>query len=101
MLGPSETSVVVVIGESNPAFVALALDIRLGAFALRIERIELLIESFFGRLARVDRAPIADVRDLRVTAPATSSRWPFALPTKNRRFDDIRLPVRHDAYSHI
>jgi hypothetical protein len=35
----------------------LAPDERLGRLALRVQRIELLLQTFLGRLARVDRLP--------------------------------------------
>ena len=50
-----EASVVVAIGYEFPALIGLAANVRLTSVALRIERIVLLIESFFGRLASIDR----------------------------------------------
>ena len=48
---------VVVVGRHQlPAFVALAQDVRLARLALRVERVELLLEAFVGGLPGVDRA---------------------------------------------
>jgi len=47
-------AVVVAGGQAFPALAALAGDVRLARFALRIERVELLFESFVRRLPRVD-----------------------------------------------
>jgi hypothetical protein len=42
-----EPAIVVSGGESNPPFVLLTLDVGLARLALRIERVERLIEPFF------------------------------------------------------
>jgi hypothetical protein len=55
-----ETTVVVVGLNDLPTEGRLALDVVLGRLALRVERIEILIEAFAGGLARVDGA--ADAR---------------------------------------
>ena len=55
-VGAGETAVVVEFGQSDPAFAPLAPNEGLGSLALRIERVEFLLEAFFGRFSRVDRA---------------------------------------------
>src|SRR3984893_17828058 len=42
-----------------PALVTLTADVGLAGFALRLERVELLLEPFLGRFAGVDRAALA------------------------------------------
>jgi hypothetical protein len=49
-------AVVVAGGRQGPTFGTLAGDEGLGGFALRIERVELLFQTFFGGLAGVDGA---------------------------------------------
>ena len=51
-----ESTVVVVLGNADPAFVLLAGDERLGRFTLGVERIEFQLEAFFTGFAGVDRA---------------------------------------------
>src|ERR1700732_1810343 len=51
-----EASVVVHFGERDPSGVTLARDVGLTCFALRVERVELLLQPILGRLADVDRA---------------------------------------------
>jgi hypothetical protein len=55
-VGSGEAAVIIEFGQSVPSFAPLALDEGLGGFALRVERVEFLIEAFFGRFPRVDRA---------------------------------------------
>src|SRR6516225_2453411 len=50
-----EAAVVVTSGQAHPAFVPLAADERFAGFALRLQRIELLIEPLLGGFAGVDR----------------------------------------------
>jgi hypothetical protein len=38
-----ESAVVVTVGQADPALVLHARDVRLGAFALRVQRVELLL----------------------------------------------------------
>src|SRR5713226_9217276 len=61
--GPGQTAIVICGLHQAPALPPLALDERFARLALRVERIEILLESFFGRLARIDRA--APKRSLR------------------------------------
>lgn len=49
-------AVVVTIGKRDPAFLRLAGDVAFRGIPLRIERVELLLQSFFVRLASVDGA---------------------------------------------
>ena len=51
-----EAAVVVAVRQTHPTLAFLAGDVRLGALALRIQRVELLLEPFFRALARVDSA---------------------------------------------
>ncbi len=51
-----EPAVVVAVRQAHPALGLLAGDVCLGAFALRVQRIEVLLEPLLGALARVDRA---------------------------------------------
>src|ERR1017187_5378972 len=53
----TETSVVVVLGQYDPACLALAQNIGFRRLALRVQGIEILFEPFIGRLARVYGAP--------------------------------------------
>ncbi len=55
-IATGEASVVVTIVNDLPTFALLASNVRFGCFALGVERVELLIESFFRGLASVDRA---------------------------------------------
>src|SRR6267142_127906 len=47
-------AIVIASGQTTPALVPLAGDISLAGLPLRIEGVEVLIESFLGALARVD-----------------------------------------------
>jgi hypothetical protein len=49
-------AIVIHRGQRNPAFPALTQNERFPRFALRIKRVEFLIETFFGRLAGIDGA---------------------------------------------
>src|SRR5262249_44918906 len=49
-------AVVVAVGQRRPAGMGLTVDVRLGGFALGIQGVEVLVESFFGAFARVDGA---------------------------------------------
>ena len=50
-----EPAVIITRGKANPAFVALTGDEGLAGFALRLQRIELLLEPLLGGFAGVDR----------------------------------------------
>ena len=52
-----EPAIVVVLGDALPAFVTLGGDVRFSRFSLGIEGVELLLQSFFGTLPRVDGTP--------------------------------------------
>src|SRR5208337_3598582 len=62
---PGIGSIIVERGENRPTFVLLARDVGLAGFALCIERIELLLETFLRRFPGVDGA--ADLRARRGT----------------------------------
>src|SRR5262249_2056048 len=49
-------TVVVALGQASPAFMLLAGDVGLSRFALRVERVELLLQAFFTRFAGIDGA---------------------------------------------
>src|SRR5438270_4941537 len=53
--GAGEPAVVISRAQAHPAFVALAVDEGLASFALRLQRIEFLLEPLFGRFAGIDR----------------------------------------------
>src|SRR5262249_37397408 len=54
-------AVVVAVGQAAPAFLRLALDIRLGGLALRVQGVEFLVEPLLRRLPGVDGAADAAV----------------------------------------
>jgi hypothetical protein len=51
-----EATIVVALGQASPAFVGLAANKGFGGLALGIQRVELLLQSFLRRLARIDGA---------------------------------------------
>jgi hypothetical protein len=51
-----EAAIVIVLRQCGPALMLLAGDIGRAGLALGVERVELLLQTFFGRLAGVDRA---------------------------------------------
>src|SRR6202040_4363415 len=53
-----EPTIIITHAHADPAFVPLAVDEGLAGFALRLQRIEFLLEPFLGRFASVD--PTAD-----------------------------------------
>src|SRR6202011_4698458 len=59
--GAREPAVVITFRQAHPAFVPLARDEGLTGFALRVQRIELLLEPLLGRLAGIDRTADASV----------------------------------------
>ena len=54
--GTGEPAVVISRAQAHPALVSLARDESLAGLALRLQRIEFLLEPLFGGFARVDRA---------------------------------------------
>ena len=54
--GTRNAAVVVAVGNKQPALGLLAGDVGLAGLPLRIERVELLLQSLFAGLAGVDRA---------------------------------------------
>ena len=86
-------AVVVFLRQSLPAFVALAVDERLGGFTLRVKRIKCLIKTLIGGFARIDRAS-----DSRFTLDVSGEgRYPgritFKEPVPNLLFR--QLPTSH------
>ena len=73
-----EASVVVHFGARDPSGVTLARDVGLTCFALRVERVELLLEPIVGRLAGVDRAAENH-------AGLRAIRLPHVRPPRSRR----------------
>src|SRR6201997_5609467 len=55
-VGGGEAAIVVTVGERAPAFAPLTEDEVLGGIALRVERVKVLLQSFFGRLPGVNGA---------------------------------------------
>jgi hypothetical protein len=51
-----QTTIIVTCPDKTPAFARLALDERLARLALGVQGIEVLLQTFFGRLPGVDRA---------------------------------------------
>src|SRR5260370_429688 len=49
------SSIIIVFGQGRPARVTLAANIGLCGFPLRLQRVELLVQSFFSRFPAVDR----------------------------------------------
>src|SRR5207247_11471720 len=74
-----EPAIVVAGLGQRPALVTLAADVGLAAFALRVERVELLFEPLLGGLAGVDGTALAG----RITPRhgcAPSARTPVPIP---------------------
>jgi hypothetical protein len=55
-VGAGKGTVVIEFGQRDPAFAPLSQDEGFGSFALRVERVEFPIKTFFNRFLRVDRA---------------------------------------------
>src|SRR5260370_15308041 len=75
LYGAAREAAIIIGGlDQPPAFAGLTLDERLARVALRMERIEVLPQSFLGRLAGVDRAaPHRRVRLLHGETPRAAS----------------------------
>ena len=63
-----QAAVVILIADQHPALGALAGHERLAGLALGVERVELLLQPFLGRFARVDRAALFAHRGLHARA---------------------------------
>src|SRR5207253_1512960 len=50
----AEAAVVIVLGQTDPAFVGLAFDVGFGRFALGLQGCEFLLGALLGRFAGVD-----------------------------------------------
>src|SRR5262249_28579818 len=68
--GAGEPAVIIARAQADPAFVPLAVDEGLTGLALRLQRIELLLEPLLGRFAGVDRT-------VHGSAPPRSGSWIF------------------------
>ena len=66
----TRSAVVITFGQAHPAFVPLARNEGLASLALRLQRIEFLLEPLFGRFAGVDRTADGSV-------PPRSGCWFF------------------------
>src|SRR5207249_7807470 len=75
-----EPAIIVAGFGQYPALVPLAADIGLAGFALRLQRVELLLKPFLGGFAGVDRAALAVRVSPRHRCPP-SARRPAAMPT--------------------
>ena len=91
-----DAAVVILIADQHPALGPLACDERLARLSLSVERIELLLQPFLGRLARVDRAALfaydrlRHVRALRFLSPKNTQ--PFQrVPVMARAMADSDL----------
>src|SRR5712691_8795382 len=98
-----EPAVVVAGSGQYPALVTLAADIGLAGFALRLERVELLLEPFLGGFAGVDRAAFpARVTPRHRSPPSVRRRVPMLAMTGSlpigfvsaRRTADPTTPCR-------
>src|SRR5437773_2661721 len=69
-----EPAIVVAGSGQYPALVTLAADVGLAGFALRLERVELLLEPFLGGFAGVDRTALAVRITPRHGCPPSSRR---------------------------
>ena len=85
-----EAAVVVGVADQRPAFGPLAGDVGLAGLALRLQRVELLVEALLGRLPGVDRAAQLADRLALGTAAHAALRWLFS-PKKTSPFQ--RVPV--------
>jgi hypothetical protein len=67
-----------VLREADPAFVALALDVGFASLSLGMQRIERLLQPFFGGFAGIDRAVNGPLTALRLSVrpgQTRSCRW--------------------------
>src|SRR5260370_24790131 len=55
-MAPHISAIIVTLRNDNPSQLPLACNVSLGAFSLRLQRIELLVQAFFGGFPGVDRA---------------------------------------------
>jgi hypothetical protein len=85
-----ETSVVIVIRQHSPAFMLLAEDKSVAGFALGLERVERLLQSFLGGFAGIDSTPD-------VLLSHRGDPEPFLRPKKAG--PDQRVPVTFRAIS--
>jgi hypothetical protein len=57
VIAARESTIVVMICQELPSFMALAEDIRFAGFSLSMKGIERLFQTLFGRLSGINRAP--------------------------------------------
>ena len=91
---PSREAAIIVVGfDQDPALMGLALDVGLGGLALRVERIEILLQPMLGRDPGVDGA--AQTLDLPLhheTSRRPKKRGPFQrVPVMARATSDRLL----------
>src|SRR5262249_39957247 len=65
-----ESTVVIAVGQADPALVGLTADEGFGRLALRVQRVELLVRPFLGRLACIDGATYQRQRGCGILAGA-------------------------------
>src|SRR6266853_841406 len=76
-----EPAIVVAGPGQCPALVALAADVGFAGFALRLKRVEFLLEPFLGGFAGVDRAALAARVNSRHRCPPLARRPESMLAT--------------------
>src|SRR5262249_52782508 len=77
-------AVVVASRQRGPAGVGLAVDVRFGRLALGVQRVEILVQPFFGAFARVDRAAHRRGRRRFRLAGAGHDLGPFLVSPKKK-----------------
>jgi len=89
-----EPADVVPVRQAHPTLGLLARDVRLGALALRVEGVELLVEPLATRLPRIDRTANRTagltVLGVRLLPGAAAHRFP---PNRKNRKPLMWLPV--------
>src|SRR5439155_14107355 len=77
-----EPAIIVAGSRQYPALVTLAADVGFAGFALRLERVELLLEPFLGGLTGVDGAALpARVTPRHRSPPSVRGRMPMPAMT--------------------
>ncbi len=80
-----KSTVVVMIGKANPTFVLLAGNVRVGAVALGIKRIVILLKSLFCAFARIDGTTHIRLFLRLVVAASVPSHAAFSLSLRGLR----------------
>ena len=86
-------AVVVARRHRGPALTRLAHDVGLAGFALRVQAIEALIQTFFRRLPGVDRAAQPRHGRCDLVIPGHTARLFFSSLRPKKRGSDQRAPV--------